>query len=170
MYLGGNGLYWKVGLSDEQQIECRKDGDSHRFADGFGGLWRDFGRSPALYVGSHYSSTGYDTYHPYEVIKSEHWIFEGTGLNSGDEFGSNSLNRGAASGHETDKMTNDTPAGFLLVAKGTNPDDGGADMLVLQSSSKGNVFSVGSITYTGALSVDEDISRITQNVLDRFLQ
>ena len=33
---------------------------------------------------------------------------------------------GGASGHETDKRTAETPADYRLLAKGTNPDDGGA--------------------------------------------
>ena len=45
MYLGANGLYWKVTLSEDDQIECRKDGDSHKCGEGTGGLWRDKGRS-----------------------------------------------------------------------------------------------------------------------------
>ena len=34
----------------------------------------------------------------------------------------------------------------------------------------GMVFSVGSITYCGSLSVESRVSRITKNVLDRFLE
>jgi hypothetical protein len=170
MYLGANGLYWKIGLSDEEQIECRKDGDSHRFTTGVGGLWKDLGRSPVYMVGSHYSKSGYDTYHPYQVIDADHWVFEGTGLAPGDPFGENSLNRGKASGHETDKKTTQTPEDFQLLAKGTNPGLGGAEMLIRERPGKGKVFSVGSITYTGALPVDDAVSTITQNVLDRFLE
>ena len=170
MYLGANGIYWKVGMSDDEQIECRKDGDSHRFTEGFGGLWRDHGRSPVYFVGSHYSKPGFDTYHPYQVINANHWIYDGTGLKNGDLFGESSLNRGKASGHETDKMTSETPDDFQLLAKGTNPNFGGAELLIRESPDQGMVFSVGSITYTGALPVDESVSKITENVLNRFLQ
>lgn len=170
MYLGANGLYWKVGLSDDRQIECRKDGDSHRFAEGSGGLWSEKDRSPAKLIGSHYSSTGYGTYFPYQTKDQNHWVFEGTGITNDALFGTVSLNGGAASGHETDKRTSDTPSDFHLLAKGTNPDNGGAELLIRESAGRGLVFSVGSITYTGALSVDSTIHRITLNVLNRCLE
>lgn len=170
MYLGGNGLYWRVTLSDNNQIECRKDGDSHKYEEGTGGLWRDFGRSPALIVGSHYSSSGYGTYHPYEVLQSGHWVFEGTDLNSGDLIGEEGLNGGGASGHETDKTTKHTPDDFILLAKGTNPNDGGSDMLIREAPNGSIIFSTGSISYTGSLSEDVDIHRITMNVIEKCLE
>lgn len=169
LYLGANGIYWKVGLSDDGQIECRKDGDSHRFAEGSGGLWKDKGLSPALIVGTHYSGTGYGTYHPYQVLDDSHWIYEGTGLKNGDLFGEESLNGGGASGHETDKITRNTPSAFVHLAKGSNPDDGGADLVFRESSPRGLVFSVGSISYTGSLAVDSAVHKITMNVLEKSL-
>jgi N,N-dimethylformamidase len=53
-------------------------------------------------------------------------------------------------------------------AKGTNPDDGGAD-LVCYESGRGAVFSVGSITWVSALFTDPHVSRITRNILEQFL-
>ena len=170
MYLGANGLYWKVTLSDDDQIECRKDGDTHKYGEGTGGLWSEKGRSPALLVGSHYSGDGYGTYHPYEVLNETHWVFEGTGLENGDVFGENCLNGEGASGHETDKRTVDTPEDFITLAKGTNPDNGGAELLIRESSGRGIVYSVGSITYTGSLIVDPLVDSITTTVLERCLQ
>ena len=49
------------------------------------------------------------------------------------------------------------------------PDDGGAD-LVCHETGSGAVFSVGSITWVSALFADPQVSRITRNVLERFLQ
>jgi len=170
MYLGANGLYWKVTMSDNDQLECRKDGDTHKYGSGTGGLWKDKGRSPSLLVGVHYSGTGYDTYHPYSVIEENHWVFDNTGLGKSDLFGENSLNGGGASGHETDKRTENTPEDFELIARGTNPDLGGAQMVIRESAGRGIVFSVGSITYTGALSVDSNVHQITMNVLDKCLE
>jgi hypothetical protein len=56
------------------------------------------------------------------------------------------------------------------LAKGTNPDDGGADLAYFETSGGGAVFSAGSITWTSAILVDESVSRITANVLKRFLE
>ena len=56
-----------------------------------------------------------------------------------------------------------------LLAKGLNPDDGGADMVIFDTPSGGAVFSVGSISYPCSLPVDENISKLTANVVRRFL-
>ena len=77
---------------------------------------------------------------------------------------------GGASGHETDKMTASSPKNAVLLAKGLNPDEGGAEIVYHQTQSGGEVFSVGSISYPSSLPVDENLSRITANVLERFLQ
>jgi hypothetical protein len=50
-----------------------------------------------------------------------------------------------------------------------NCDDGGAEMVIFDTPSGGQVFSVGSINYVASLPVDKDISQITENVLRRFL-
>jgi hypothetical protein len=119
------------------------------------------------------TEAGIMTASPYRVVDASHWVFEGTGLHNGDAFGAVSLHErvhGGASGHETDKMSGYSPAGTVLLAKGLNPDDGGAEMVTYQvDHSGGAVFSVGSITYPSCLLVDEHISRITKNVINRFL-
>lgn len=79
---------------------------------------------------------------------------------AGDTFGHNSQHEripGGALGHETDKMSPSSPPNTVLLAKGLNPEDGGA------------VFSVGSITWPACVLADEPGSRITANVIDRFL-
>ncbi len=58
----------------------------------------------------------------------------------------------------------------MLLAKGTNPDDGGAEMVYYEVERGGAVFSVGSITYVSCVLVDANISRITRNVIERFLR
>jgi hypothetical protein len=50
-----------------------------------------------------------------------------------------------------------------------NPEDGGAEMVIYETPSGGMVFSAGSITYAASLLVDEPLSRVTRNVLERFL-
>jgi hypothetical protein len=106
------------------------------------------------------------------VIDDKHWAFAGTGLKAGDTFGEKCLHQrcpGGASGHETDKVSPSSPANVRRLAKGLNPDDGGADMVVFDTPSGGAAFSVGSITYPASLPVDDHTSRITANVLKRFL-
>ena len=60
---------------------------------------------------------------PYRVIDADHWTLEGTGLAEGDTFGADSLHKrvpGGASGHETDKISDQSPDNVHLIAKGTN--------------------------------------------------
>jgi hypothetical protein len=109
---------------------------------------------------------------PYRVVDASHWVFEDTGLINGDLFGVHSQHErvpGGASGHETDKMTLNSPAGTKLLAKGLNPDNGGAEMVVRETASGGAVFSVGSIVWPASLLVDEGVSKVTENVIRRFL-
>ena len=68
-------------------------------------------------------------------------------------------------------MSRYSPKGTVLLAKGINPDDGGAEMVCYELDRTGGaVFSVGSITWPSCLLVDAHISRITRNVIERFLR
>jgi len=118
-----------------------------------------------------YSESGVMTAAPYRVLDSKHWALAGTGLRQGDLFGQASLHEripGGASGHETDKISPSSPANIQRIAKGTNPDDGGADLVYFETPRGGGVFSAGSICWPSSLLVDESVSRITANVLRRF--
>lgn len=170
MYLGGNGVYWRVALKYDR-IEVKKEGEDHIYDTGSGGRWRDLGMPESRYLGVQYSHNGYGTYAPYEVLEPNHWIFNNTNLIIGDLFGDSCLNKDGASGRETDVLTAESPFGSIILAKGTNPDGGGAEMVYyMDSTTNAEVFSVGSLTYTGSLAVDSNVSRITKNVIDRFIQ
>lgn len=96
-----------------------------------------------------FTHAGEGTAAPYRWLTPDHWVFAGTGLAAGDLFGRSSLHervQGGVSGHETDKRTPSTPEGFELVARGTNPDDGGAEMVYRNlPQSGGEAFCVGSV-------------------------
>jgi len=88
-------------------------------------------------------------------------------------FGERSLHRrceGGASGHETDKISPSSPKNVHCLAQGTNRDDGGAHMIYYDTPSGGEVFSAGSITWTSSVLVDDAVSKITANVIQRFLE
>ena len=92
--------------------------------------------------------------------------------NDGDLFGESSLHMrcpGGASGHETDKVSPSSPKNIVRLAKGTNVDEGGAELVYYETSSGGAVFSAGSIAWPSAILIDNAVSRITANVLNRFL-
>jgi len=182
MYLGGNGLNCEVEFADESTLRFR----THLASVG-GALGMRDPANPNVYFESRFHRTfeseanllgvvttdsGIMTAAPYRAIDASHWVFAGTGLRNGDLFGRASLHErvhGGASGHETDKMSPSSPPGTRLLAKGINPDHGGSEMVFYETPSGGAVFSVGSITYCSSLLVDPAISRITRNVLARFL-
>ena len=129
--------------------------------------------SEAHLLGVVYTEAGVMTAAPYRVLAADHWALVGTGLAAGDVFGEKSLHEripGGASGHETDKISPSSPAGVEHLAKGLNPDDGGADMVHFSLPGGGAVFSVGSISWVSSILVDAAVSRITANVLRRFGQ
>lgn len=161
--LSGNTLYKEVRFPNNNIIVL--DGAYLRH--------QGFGEETVLGVAQ--DLRGFKTWAPYKVIKSDHWVFEGTNLQDGDLIGTKGLNvslegRAGASGWETDKIYPAAPKSTKLLAKGTNSDGGGAEMVFYQEPGEGAVFSVGSITYGGSLLVDDHISKITKNVINRFLK
>jgi N,N-dimethylformamidase len=181
LYLGGNGINCEVELLNEETMLVRNEdvseararrsfrGEGARFPSRFG--LRVEEESHLLGVVT--TLTGMGTGAPYRVLDAQHWAFAGTGLSNGDHFGLISLNMrcpGGASGHETDKVSEWSPANLHVLAKGTNPDEGGAEMVFFETLSGGAVFSAGSISYASAAVVDSQVSRITANVLNRFLK
>ena len=168
LYLSGNGIYWKVTLRDKQ-MELQKNGNLHIHNSEKGGLWRELGRSESKVLGVRYSISGYRTYAGYKVINADHWIFDNTNIENGDTIGVDGLNYGGASGWETDKTGGDSPSNIILLAKGTNPDNGGAEMTYYDHTGGGGVFSVGSITFGGSLAIDDNLSQITKNVLNKYI-
>lgn len=181
LYLGGNGLNCEVILNEDGSMKCLSELHSRH---GELGGWNEDGtveyesrmhrtlESEANLLGVVCTHTGIMTSAPYKVIDADHWIFEGTGLRNGDLFGENTLHErvpGGASGHETDKISASSPANTVLLAKGTNPDEGGAEIVVHEPGNGAAVFSVGSITWVSALFCDAAVAGITRNVLRRFL-
>src|SRR5262249_32536417 len=123
--------------------------------------------SEANLLGVVFTPSGIMTAAPYRVVDDAHWIFAGTGLRNGDLFGTKSLHErcpGGASGHETDKLSASSPPQARVLAKGTNPDNGGAEMVCFDTPSGGAVFSAGSICYISSLWVDDGVSSVTANV------
>ncbi len=175
LYLGGNGLNCEVEMHDDGSMTCHNGSIESLWTSGMQGCDSRFAlriESEANLLGVVFTPTGAMTGAPYRVLDESHWVFDGTSLRNGDLFGKHSLHRrcpGGASGHETDKISENSPQNVQRLAKGTNVDDGGAEMVIFQTPSGGEVFSVGSINYCASLPVDPHIARITRNVLDRFL-
>jgi hypothetical protein len=175
VYLGGNGLNCEVTFPNESTMIVH-NGDNRKLQANLEKFESRFGmrvESEAHLTGVVYSESGVMTAAPYRVLAAEHWALAGTGLKNGDTFGEKSLHEripGGASGHETDKISPSSPVGIEHLAKGLNPDDGGGDVVHFTTESGGAVFSVGSICWPSSVLVDGAVSRITANVLRRFVQ
>ena len=183
MYLGGNGLDCEIELVDGGRAARHFDGDQSYWVQN-----RDFTGGPFSFsprrierggryecpghlLGVRTTLTGMGTGAPYRILDADHFAFEGTHLGVGDLFGRESLdmrNPGGASGHETDRTCEHTPAGARMLAKGTNPHEGGSELVHFETPSGGAVFSVGSVSWICSLPVDQDVSTITANVIRRF--
>ncbi len=168
MYLGGNGVNCAAELLDGgTAMRC-----VNSWPAGCESRFHAHVESEANLLGVVFTDPGAMTVAPYEVVRPEHWVFEGTALRKGDRFGTRMLHArygDGASGHETDKVSPSSPKNVELLAKGLNPDGGGAHMVIFDTPHGGAVFSVGSITFPTALLCDEPCSQITANVLRRFL-
>ncbi|MHB8619836.1 MAG: N,N-dimethylformamidase beta subunit family domain-containing protein [Chloroflexota bacterium] len=173
MYLGGNGINCEVELSDQATMRCKSyQAPATESGGEFESRFRRTVESEASLLGVAYDDRGIMTGAPFRVVDSSHWVFAGTGLHDGDIFGTESLHErcpGGASGHETDKISRWSPPGTTLLAKGLNPEDGGAEMAYYELPAGGATFSASSIIWPASLLVDQHVSRITRNVLERFL-
>jgi N,N-dimethylformamidase len=107
------------------------------------------------------------------------FIFKGVKSDIVGDYGSHF---GGAAGEEVDRYLpkRGTPSHALELARSENhpepvfgpPEDVRASLVFFETPSGGAVFSVGSMAYVGALrynEYDNDIARITANVLRRFL-
>jgi N,N-dimethylformamidase len=171
MYLGGNGLNCEAELVDGSAIY--HNGDAREMKQGaFESRFHMRVESEAALLGVVFTETGIMTGAPFRVLNAKHWAFAGTGLNDDELFGQASLHRrcpGGASGHETDKISPNSPPGVVCLAKGTNVDEGGAELAYYATPSGGAVFSAGSIAWPSSILVDDCVSQITANVLWRLL-
>ena len=175
MYLGGNGLNCDVEFVDESTCIYRNE-DVRKLREKGSKYESRFHlrkESEANLLGVVYNDKGIMTAAPYRVVDETHWVFEGTGLEKDGIFGRHCQHQrvpGGASGHETDKISPCSPPNTKLLAKGTNPDEGGAELVIHEPGNGAAVFSAGSICWPSSLLVDEGVSRISANVLRRFSQ
>jgi N,N-dimethylformamidase len=170
----------------------------HSFNGEFGGLWRRIGRPPNLICGVGFIAQGFDVSSYYRRCPDSHdaraaFIFEGV---DGDIIGDFGLIGGGAAGLELDciDVNLGSPPNTLRLASSENHSSlvmlvneefgvvpvalGGdqndrvrADLAFAELPGGGAIFSVSSIAWCGSLShnaYDNNVSRITANVLKRF--
>lgn len=170
------------------------------FTGEYTGLWRRNGRAPNELAGVGMVSQGFDISAPFTRTQASRdpraaFIFDGV---EGEVIGDFGLSGGGAAGLELDAadVALGTPPHALVLASSERhtdlylmtPEDmndpapglGGseaeiirADMVFFETKSGGAVFSTGSIAWSGSLShdnYDNDVARITTNVLKRYLE
>ncbi len=166
----------------------------HAFGGEYGGLWRRLGRAPNLICGVGFAAQGFGRSAPYrrtfDAPERTAWIFEGV---DDEIIGAHGVGGGAA-GQEIDRydVLLGSPEHAVVVASARDHDDQmlrtkeelhvtvkdastmstvRADMVFYEIAGGGAVFSTGSIAWFGALAddgYDNDVARITANVLRRF--
>ncbi len=174
----------------------------HQFGGGYGGLWRRIGKPAHRLVGNGFSAQGRHLGFPYAftpAIADPRVRFMAEGIEEaardGAVFGDSGVMGGGAAGFELDSADprHGTPPNALVVAKGVvihedfcwvNEDMlvhrhprrreewSCADMTFFETPAGGAVFSVGSMTFVGALppgGYTNTCARLTTNVLRRFL-
>ena len=173
------------------------DGENyHAWGGEYGGLWRRNGRAPNQLVGIGFAAQGFEKATFYRVDPDVYdsrasWILNGI---DDELIGTSGLGGGAA-GQEVDRYDEKlgSPGHAVIVATATDfgPDmlrtkeefEGTvafptpdpfvrADIVFYETPAGGAVFSVGSISWFGALArngYDNDISKMTRNVLERFV-
>ncbi len=173
------------------------DGENyHAWGAEYGGLWRRNGRAPNQLVGIGFAAQGFEKATFYQMNSEAKasraaWILEGV---EEEEIGTSGLGGGAA-GQEVDRYDQrlGSPGHAVILASATefgadmlrtkeefegtvafpSPDPlVRADMVFYETPEGGAVFSVGSISWFGALArngYENDVARITSNVLERFL-
>jgi len=169
----------------------------HQLTGEYGGLWRRLGRPPNLLVGVGFAAQGFDggTYYRLQPgALNERVSFVMEGVTVSDVVGNHGTQGGGAVGEEIDRFDEalGSPPHAVCIASSENLRPGmlqvveeihmshldlqgpkvRADMVFFETPAGGAVFSTGSISYAGALAhngFDNDIARITGNVLKRFL-
>jgi N,N-dimethylformamidase len=159
----------------------------HQTSAEVGGLWARRGRPASRLVGvdlaahCHKRATGERGFRRVEASYAPDyaWVFDGV---EADLVGTAGLNLGSAAGYEMDAVPEHVPEGVLertiRLATATDPAFYGTrhvpvepacDIALSTVAGGGAVFAAGSVTWTGSLSVDAAVGRITSNVLERFL-
>lgn len=169
------------------------------FSGEYSGLWRRNGRPPNMLVGTGFSGQGFDVAGHYRRLPASRdpraaFIFEGVSEDRIGDFGSIG---GGAAGWEVDRAdaslgtpphalvlatADDFPGSYHWVSEELNHTHSAvngdtcpmikADMVFFETPHGGGVFSVSSISWAGSLahnSYDNNISRISENVVRRFL-
>ncbi len=157
-------------MADDATVRCLSHDDSNDPSSGHESRMHRTAESEANLLGVVFTYTGVMTSAPYPCSDEKHWAMAGTGLRNGDLFGRRRCTNGSPAEPPVMRPTRSAPTlqrMFNVSQKGpTRRRRGGSGF---RETGRGAVFSVGSITWVSALFIDPHVSRITRNVLERFL-
>jgi hypothetical protein len=152
MFLAANNFFWKVRRSGRRLVKER--------------LWRQSGRPESELVGVQYvGSDQGQRQGPYVVTgaAAAPWLFAGTGLRDGSEFG--------RYGIEIDARTASSPPGVQVLAR--IPDLMGpgrsAEMTYYETRAGARVFAAGAINFVASMEAPE-VARLVENAWAHLAQ
>ena len=149
MFLSANDFFWKVTLRGDTMTRVAQ--------------WRDLGRPESALVGVQFLGTDEGVHRGPWIVRdaSQSWLFSGTGLARGDDFGN--------AGIEIDHTTSSSPAGIHVIAE--IPHLFGsrftAQMTYYETPAGAHVFAAGAFSIAGSAE-HEQVARIIANLWDRL--
>ncbi|HQG39132.1 MAG TPA: hypothetical protein PLK15_08360, partial [Chitinophagales bacterium] len=70
------------------------------------------------------------------------------------------------SGDEMDKVNSNSPKNIIVLAKGTNPNNGGGDLLIIENKNNA-ILSFGSIACGSGLNKDIVFTQVVKNFMNK---
>lgn len=202
MILSGNTYWWQVRLEDnERTMVCYKDPDKDPMLDINNNIvttrWYDYPvYNPETKItgvtfreggivnyedGTLSKSQGYGDY---AVYNSHYWVFNGTGLKDGDEFGYDASIVGVEvdgndftweNGIPTVTSNDEAPTNFRILglSPAANQEDypnGHGVMGLYHTQNGGAVFTASTLNWAKGLPNDVNVQKITKNIIEQFLK
>jgi hypothetical protein len=162
--LGANQIYWRSKwYNNYTTMECRKDKTFFKSNDFIGGLWTMNKHSEAEVLGGSYCGMVQPA--PYQVLIPNHFLFKNSNVKKGTIFGKKGIDGNAICGDETDKTNSFTPKNAVIVARGTNDNNQGGEIIYFNRNKFGTL-NTGAITSGSGLNTD----KIFTNILDNFMK
>ena len=133
MYLGGNGLNCEAELVEPTTV-IYHNGDARVMKRGaYESRFHMRVESEANLLGVVFTETGIMTGAPFRVLDAAHWAFAGTGLRTATSSARRACTAAVPAALRATRPTRSRPARrrtSVCLAKGTNIDDGGAELIV----------------------------------------
>jgi hypothetical protein len=197
VFFSGNSVCWQVRFEDAgRAIRCHKDavdedplylmGQHHLLTT----RWSDprLSRPENYLTGVSWNYGGYHRSHgmhmdgsgAYTVRRADHWVFDGTGLRDGDDFGAadsivgyetdGCLYETGADGRPYPTGADGTPRDFQILAQAPAALFAGHQGTACMGlyTRGGTVFTAGTTDWVHGLASDPTVQRITRNILQRL--